>query len=413
MDHAVPALLITLVAVIVATKLLGEVAQRLGQPTVLGELVAGILLGASVLGVLDPANPVIHALSEIGVLVLLFEIGLHTDVRSLARVGGVSLTVASVGVAVPFALGYIVATLLGISTLPAIVCGAALTATSVGISARVLSDLGQLERPEGQIVLGAAVIDDVIGLIILSVVAQIVAGGAIDSWLIARTTIVAVGFIAVALVGGNLIAPALFRSIERIRVSGALGLIALAFALLLAWLAAAAGSATIIGAFAAGLVLHRTTQRAEIEKATTTLGHFFVPIFFAAVGASVDVRTFANGGMLAVGLSLTIVAIFGKIVSGYAPWWFRGRRLLVGVAMVPRGEVGLIFAQMGLLSGALTPVLFSALTLMVMVTTFITPPILARLVAAGERGVSTDRPGDGGIDDLVSGTRTDERPAVT
>ena len=409
MDHSASGLLITLVGVIVATKLLGELAQRLGQPTVLGELLAGILLGASVLGVLDPSSPVIQALSEIGVLILLFEIGLHTDVRSLARVGGVSLTVASIGVAVPFALGYVVATLLGVSMLPAIVCGAALTATSVGISARILSDLGQLERQEGQIVLGAAVIDDVIGLIILSVVAQIVAGGAVDAWMISRTTIVAVGFIAIALLGGNLIAPWLFRPIERIRVSGALGLIALAFAFLLAWLAAAAGSATIIGAFAAGLVLHRTPQRTEIERATTTLGHFFVPIFFAAVGASVDVRTFADGGMLVVGLSLTVVAIIGKVVSGYAPWWFHGRRLLIGVAMVPRGEVGLIFAQMGLISGALTPVLFSALTLMVMVTTFITPPVLARIVAKDERGVSTDRPGDGGIDDLVSGTRTDER----
>lgn len=413
MDHSAAALLITLVAIIVATKLFGELAQRLGQPTVLGELLAGVLLGASVLGVLDPASPVIHALSEIGVLVLLFEIGLHTDVRSLARVGGASLTVASVGVAVPFALGYVVATMLGISTLPAIVCGAALTATSVGISARVLSDLGQLERPEGQIVLGAAVIDDVIGLIILSVVAQIVAGGGVDPLLIARTTIVAVGFIAIALAGGRFVAPWLFRIIERIRVSGALGLIALAFAFLLAWMAAAAGSATIIGAFAAGLVLHRTPQRAEIERATTTLGHFFVPIFFAAVGASVDVRTFADGGMLVVGAALTVVAIFGKLVSGWAPWWFRGRKLLIGVAMVPRGEVGLIFAQMGLVSGALTPVLFSALTLMVMVTTFVTPPALARLVATGDRGASTDRPGDGGIDDLVSGTRTDERPATS
>jgi Kef-type K+ transport system membrane component KefB len=413
MDHSATSLLITLVAVILATKLLGELAQRLGQPTVLGELLAGILLGGSVLGVLDPASPVIRALSEIGVLVLLFEIGLHTDVRSLARVGGASLTVASVGVAVPFALGYVVATLLGISTLPAIVCGAALTATSVGISARVLSDLGQLERPEGQIVLGAAVIDDVIGLIILSVVAQIVAGGGIDTILIARTTIVAVGFIAIALIGGSFVAPWLFRIIERIRVSGALGLIALAFAFLLAWLAAAAGSATIIGAFAAGLVLHRTPQRAEIERATTSLGHFFVPIFFAAVGASVDVRTFGQRGMLAVGAALTLVAIVGKLVSGYAPWWFRGRKMLIGVAMVPRGEVGLIFAQMGLVSGALTPVLFSALTLMVMVTTLVTPPLLARLVSAHDRAASTDRPGDGGIDDLVSGTRTDERSVTS
>lgn len=408
MDHsAFPTLLIALVAVIVTTKLLGELAQWLGQPTVLGELMAGVLLGASVLGVLHPRDPVIHALAEIGVLVLLFEIGLHTDVRSLARVGGVSVVVASVGVALPFALGYLVATMLGIAVLPAIVCGAALTATSVGISARVLSDLGQLERPEGQIVLGAAVIDDVVGLIILSVVAQIVAGGSVDAWLISKTTLIAVGFIAVALFAGKAVAPRLFRGIERIRVSGALGLIALAFAFLLAWLAAKAGSATIIGAFAAGLILHPTSQRAQIERATTTLGHFFVPIFFAAVGASVDVRTFANPGMLAAGAALTVVGVLGKVAAGYAPWWFRGRKLLIGVAMVPRGEVGLIFAQMGLVSGALTPVLFSALTLMVMVTTFVTPPVLAMLVRADQREVSRDRPGEGGIDDLVSGTRAD------
>ena len=411
MDHSdFPALLIALVAVILTTKVLGELAQRLGQPTVLGELLAGVLLGASVLGVLDPRDPVIHALSEIGVLVLLFEIGLHTDVRSLARVGGVSLTVASVGVALPFALGYLVATMLGIATLPAIVCGAALTATSVGISARVLSDLGQLERPEGQIVLGAAVIDDVIGLIILSVVAQIVAGGTVDAWMISKTTLIAVGFIGIALFAGKAVAPGLFRGIERIRVSGALGLIALAFAFLLAWLAAKAGSATIIGAFAAGLILHPTPQRAQIERATTTLGHFFVPIFFAAVGASVDVRKFADTGMLAAGAALTLVGILGKVAAGYAPWWFSGRKLLIGVAMVPRGEVGLIFAQMGLLSGALTPVLFSALTLMVMVTTFLTPPVLAKLVRADQRGDPLDRPGEGGIDDLVAGTRADETP---
>lgn len=404
-DHnTFPQLLLALVAIILATKLLGELAQRLNQPAVLGELIAGVLLGFLVPGLLHASESVIHALAELGVIILLFEIGLHTDIRSLARVGGASLSVAAVGVVLPFLLGYFVATFLGVATIPAIVCGAALTATSVGISARVLSDLGQLERPEGQIVLGAAVIDDVIGLIILSVVATMTAGAALEPLSVLRITAVAVGFVVLALLVGGRVAPHLFRLIEKVRVSGALGLTALAFAFLLAWAATMAGSALIIGAFAAGLVLHPTQQRAEIERATTTLGHFFVPIFFASVGASVDLRTLANPSMLVIGGALTIVAILGKVAAGFAPWWYRGRKLLIGVAMVPRGEVGLIFAQMGLASGALSPVLFSALMLMVIVTTFITPPAIARLIAEKDRRPQNDPPGGGGIDDLVAGT---------
>ena len=404
-DHnTFPQLLLALVAIIVATKVLGEIAQRLKQPAVLGELVAGVMLGALVPGLLHASESILHSLAELGVLILLFEIGLHTDVRSLAKVGRSSLMVAAVGVVLPFGLGYFVAVALGIPTIPAIVCGAALTATSVGISARVLSDLGQLERPEGQIVLGAAVIDDVIGLIILSVVATMTAGAALDPLNVLKITAVAIGFIIVALYVGGRIAPKLFNLIEKVRVSGALGLAALAFAFLLAWAATSAGSATIIGAFAAGLILHPTPQRVQIERATTTLGHFFVPIFFASVGAAVDLRTLANPAMLTTGALLTLAAIIGKVAAGYAPWWLKGRKLLIGVAMVPRGEVGLIFAQMGLASGALSPVLFSALTLMVIVTTFVTPPALAALAGnAGQPG--TDRPGEGGIDDLVAGTR--------
>src|SRR5918912_3282193 len=180
MPHDFTHLLALLVAVILATKALGEVAQRLGQPSVLGELVAGVLLGRSLLGVLDPADPVLTAMAEIGVLVLLFEIGLHTDLESLIEVGSSALTVALVGVALPFVLGYGAAVWLGLNPIPAVVCGAALTATSIGISARVLSDLGQLDTPEGQVVLGAAVLDDVVGLVILSVVAAVAGGAAVS-----------------------------------------------------------------------------------------------------------------------------------------------------------------------------------------------------------------------------------------
>jgi Kef-type K+ transport system membrane component KefB len=234
-------LLLVLVAVIAATKLLGEAAQRIGQPAVLGELVAGVLLGGSVLGLFDPADPVLHALAELGVLILLFQIGLHTDLRSLAKVGSTALFAGLVGVVLPFVGGIGVARMMGVELMPSIVIGAALTATSIGISARVLSDLGQLKTPEGQVVIGAAVFDDVVGLIILSIVASMVAGSDVTVASVARTSGVAVGFVVVAIALGSVAIPPLFRLVERIRVTGALGIIALGFALLLAWLATRRG----------------------------------------------------------------------------------------------------------------------------------------------------------------------------
>ena len=408
--HNLPHLLSVLVAIIVATKLLGEASQRIGQPAVLGELVAGVVLGVSVLGILDPADPVISALSEIGVIVLLFEIGLHTDLESLLEVGKSALVVGWVGVAVPFALGYWVANLIGLPAVPSIVCGAALTATSIGISARVLSDLGQLDTPEGQVVLGAAVLDDVVGLIILAVVSGVAAGASVSLAGVGVNIAVSVGFIVAALLIGGLLAPPLFRIIARLETSGALGLLALGFAFLLAWLAAEAKSAPIIGAFAAGLVLHRTPQRHDIEKKVTTLGHFFVPIFFAAVGAEVDLRTLMDKQVALIGGALIVVALLGKFVAGYAPWWFKGNKAMIGVAMIPRGEVGLIFAQMGLSTGALDVGLFSAIALMVMVSTFLPPPILSRMSSTHPAVQNVrDQPGDGGIDDLVSGAMEEER----
>jgi Kef-type K+ transport system membrane component KefB len=270
----------------------------------------------------------------------------------------------------------------------------------------VLADLGQLESAEGRIVLGAAVFDDVIGLVILSVVSGVAGGAAVTVGGASLTAGVAVGFVVAAVVIGGLVVPPLFRSVAaRVRTSGALLVVGLALAFGMAYLAESAGSALIIGAFAAGLVLHPTPQRQEIERATTTLGYFFVPVFFASVGAAVDVRTLADPGTLAVGGALIAAAIVGKFAAGYAPVWFRGRKALIGVAMIPRGEVGLIFAQMGLATGALTRDLFSAVALMVMATTFIAPPLLARM-ATGERGPSDD-PYDDGVAGLVGG---DPRP---
>lgn len=375
----VPEFLFALVAILVMAKLLGELAEKVRQPAVLGELLAGVLLGASLFGVLDPSLPrmhVLHLMADIGVVLLLFQIGLETNLPRLLKVGPASTVVAFVGVLLPFVLGYAVASALGLASLPAVVCGAALTATSVGITARVLSDLGRLQEPESQIVLGAAVLDDIVGLIILAVVAQIVAGGELTLVNVGLTTAIAFGFVAAVLILGRLIIPPLFDLLSRVGREETLATMALAFAFMIAFLANRAGSAHIVGAFAAGLVLGPTRHAQVVEHGVLRLSMLFVPIFFVWVGASVDIRTFTDPQVLVVGGSLIAVAVVGKFLAGFAPFWFKGKKTVIGVGMIPRGEVGLIFAQMGLASGVLTTGMFSALTLMVMVTTFIAPPLL-------------------------------------
>ncbi|MBI4544974.1 MAG: cation:proton antiporter [Gemmatimonadetes bacterium] len=359
-----------------AAKIAGELAERIGQPAVLGELLAGVALGASILGVVDPADPLIHLLAQFGVIILLFEIGLETDLRRLLRVGPASSIVAIVGVVLPFGLGYAALVGLGFPALPAVVAGAALTATSVGITARVLSDLGRLHEPESQIVLGAAVIDDVIGLIILAVVAKAVAGAHLTLSGVAMTTALAFGFLAAVLAVGTVAGPPLFRLLARLSREETLATMGLALGFLVAYLADISGSALIVGAFAAGLVVERTPQAPVVGRGIVALGQFFVPIFFVAVGAAVDVRSFLDPGVLTVGAALIAVAIVGKVAAGYAPIWSTAKKSVIGVGMMPRGEVGLIFAQMGLTAGVLSAGLFSALTLMVMVTTFLAPPLL-------------------------------------
>ena len=401
----IPHFLGLLVLLLFAAKLLGVLAQRVGQPAVLGELLAGVLVGASVLGWVDAGNAekhgeheVLHVFAEIGVVLLLFQIGLETDLTKLLQVGGAAAMVAAVGVALPFALGYGVCRLLGQSNLVAVVAGASLTATSVGITARVLADLGRLQEPESQIILGAAVIDDVIGLIILSVVSGLTDGGDVSVLDVAKITGIAFGFLIATLVVGRFVVPPLFAFLGQLRVPGLLVIAAVVLAFSLAWLAHEAGSAVIIGAFAAGLLLAKVPQAKEIEHGVVELGHFFVPLFFVNVGAAVDVRVFnpfdvANHQTLLVGSLLIVVAVLGKFLAGYAPYWIRGKKSVIGVGMVPRGEVGLIFAQKGLDSHVFQAGLFSAVTLMVMVTTFLAPPLLKLLfppVPKKERDLERD-----------------------
>ncbi|HEY7482360.1 MAG TPA: cation:proton antiporter [Gemmatimonadales bacterium] len=393
-------LLLVLAAILAAAKLFGELAERFGQPAVLGELLAGVLLGRSVLGIV-PADgveaEVIHLLAELGVLLLLFEIGLETDLREMFRVGPASLAVAMVGVALPFAFGYLfwryaphAASAGGDPTSAAIFIGATLTATSVGITARVLSDLGRMNTPEARIIIGAAVIDDVLGLVILSVVSGVAAGAAVGALDIVRTLAVAVGFLVAAVLLGRFLAPRLFDLINRMQVRYVLVVAAVAFALALAALAGLAGSALIIGAFAAGLILSGTNQFDTIEHEVRPVASIFAPIFFVSVGSSVnlallDPSTPAARSTLLIAAILILLAVLGKIATGWAAPWTKFRRLVVGVGMVPRGEVGLIFADIGRRSGVMGDDVFGAVLLMVMATTFIAPPALKVLFASTAR----------------------------
>jgi len=377
-------LLLSLAAAIIGTKLLGELSRRMGQPSVLGELLAGVILGGSALGLLDPRDPAMHAFGQLGLFVLIFQIGLHTDVRSLRRVGTSALAVATAGVVLPFVAGFFVARAFGFANLASVIAGASLTATSMAISARVLSDKGVLHTREGQVVLGAALADDVIGLIVLSVVVAAVGGASVSAGSVARISAVSVGFIVISLALGNYAVPPLFRVLDTIRAKGSLGMFGMAFGMLLAAIALASGTAMIIGAFVAGMILHATPQRSEIERTTAQIGHFFVPVFFAVVGASIDLVSLSSNTALAIGALLIAAGILGKVAAGFAPLKFQGNKLLVGVAMVPRGEVGLIFAQMGLSTGAITPELFGAIMLMVVVTTFVAPPLLGVVIRRDE-----------------------------
>jgi len=317
-------LLLSLAAIIIATKLLGELARRVGQPSVLGGLLAGALLGDSAFGLLDPRDPAMRALAELGVLILIFQIGLRTDWRSLKRVDQSVMAVAGAGFVLPFAAGFGVAHALGAAVLPSLLAGATLTATSIGIATRALGDAGALKSREAEVVLGAALADTVLGLILLAAVVALSGGATASASQMVRNASWGAVFVVASLAIGSYAMPPLFRLLDRIRGRDSVGLFALSFAVLLAAIAAATGSAMITGAFLAGMILHPTPQRQEIEQTATSLGHFFVPIFFAMIGASVNLPVLGHKAPLLMGAALTWVAILGKVASGFAPWWFRG-----------------------------------------------------------------------------------------
>ncbi len=376
--------LVALIAIFLAAKLVGELAERIGQPAVLGELAGGVVVGVSGFGLVDPNDVTIHLLAELGVIFLLFLIGLDTDLKKLISVGGSATAVALVGVALPFIGGVAFGQLLGFRLMVSVFLGASLTATSVGITARVLSDLGHLKDDESQVILGAAVVDDIIGLVILTIVSTLAEGGELTFLGVGRMIGVAFGFVFLAILVGSYLAPYLIRAIQRIDVARGLLFASIVFALALAYAALRVGSAVIIGSFAAGLVLARTKKGAQIEREVHDVAQFFIPIFFVVVGAAVDVKS-VSGKYLMIGLGLTAIGIAGKVLAGIAVPRRGLRRIVVGVGMIPRGEVGLIFAQIGLSTKLLDAGLYSAVALMVMLTTFVTPPVLRRVLESRPR----------------------------
>ncbi len=408
--------LLSLVFIYLASKLGGELSKLVDLPPVLGELVAGVVVGVSALHLLvfpetgavasDSAvitilqqiaglnaenigevfaaqSEVISVLAEIGVIILLFEIGLESDLRELQKVGTRAAVVAVVGVVAPFIAGTVGLILIfGMSTIPAVFAGAALTATSIGITSKVLSELGQLKSTEGQIIVGAAVIDDVLGIVVLAVVASLAKTGDVDLLNLVYLIISATVFLLGSILLGKFFNKSFVAIAEKLQTRGKLVIPALIFAFSMAFLANAIHLEAILGAFAAGLVLDETDKRKELDQQIIPIADILVPIFFVSVGARVDLSvlnptSIDNRQGLIIATFLIVVAIIGKVITG---WAILGKekinRLAIGIGMIPRGEVGLVFAGIGAASGVLDKPLQAAIIIMVILTTFVAPPLL-------------------------------------
>lgn len=407
--------LLSLVVIYLAAKLVGELCARINLPSVLGELVGGVLVGVSAFNLLifpdssgafhslildflqttagltpeavpsvgDSISEVISLLSELGVIILLFEIGLESNLKELIRVGPQAALVAIVGVGVPFAAGTTGLILLfGVPAIPAIFAGAALTATSIGITAKVLAELQRLSSREGQIIIGAAVLDDVLGIIVLAVVASLAKTGEIQVGNIIYLIVGASVFLIGSIFLGRLLSPYFVALVDRLQTRGNLLLCSLIFAFVLSYIGAVIHLEAILGAFAAGLILAETDKQKELEEQILPIADMLVPVFFVVVGARTDVSVLnpfvqSNQEGLIIASFLVIVAIIGKVVTGLAVFGQPGiNRLAIGVGMIPRGEVGLVFAGVGATTGILSKSLNAAIIVMVIITTFIAPPLL-------------------------------------
>ncbi len=408
--------LLSLVVIYLASKLGGELSKRIDLPPVLGELVGGVVVGVSALHLLvfpesgagasdslvmtalqwinnlspeaveeiyQSQSEVVSVLAELGVIILLFEIGLESDLRELQEVGYQAAVVAVVGVVAPFVGGTAGLMLLfNVPAIPAIFAGAALTATSIGITSKVLSELGRLKSREGQIIVGAAVIDDVLGIIVLAVVASLAKTGEVDVMNVIYLMISATVFLLGSILLGKFFNKSFVAVAELLQTRGQLVIPAFTFAFIMAFLANAIHLEAILGAFAAGLVLDETDKRKELDREVVPIADILVPIFFVSVGAKADLgvlnpTTPTNREGLVIAAFLMVIAIVGKVITGWAVFGQPGiNRFAIGVGMIPRGEVGLVFAGIGSASGALSKPLEAAIIVMVILTTFLAPPFL-------------------------------------
>ncbi len=408
--------LLSLVVIYLASKVGSELAQRFDLPPVLGELLAGVVVGVSALHLiifpegdltatdslimtavqllnhLTPDNlvnvfasqsEVISVLAEIGVIVLLFEIGLESDLKQLKAVGTQAVVVACVGVAVPFGAGTLgLMSIFHVPAIAAIFAGAALTATSIGITSKVLSEMGQLKSKEGQIIVGAAIIDDVLGIIVLAVVASLAKTGSVDVVNVGYLIVSATAFLIGSILLGQLFNSSFITIASKLKTRGNIVIPALVFAFFMAFIGNAIHLEAILGAFAAGLVLEESDAREELDELIKPIADLLVPIFFVTVGARADLSVLNpavadNRAALLIAIFLVVVAIVGKVVTG---WFVFGipniNRLAIGIGMVPRGEVGLVFAAIGSTSGVLSKPLEVSIIIMVILTTFLAPPLL-------------------------------------
>ena len=376
--HEATQILAALFLMFVAAKVLGYASERLNQPSVVGEILAGVLIGPSVLGWVQPTG-FIDILAELAVIVLLFRVGLEVNLREMMEVGLLALGVAVAGVVLPFlaGTGLVIYGMQG--DLPvALFMGAAMVATSVGITARVLSDLGQLQRRESRTILGAAVIDDVLGLLVLAMVAGIATSGAVSWGDLAGTIGATLAFVA----GVLLVARPLFARVGRRLPDPAQGHAAFFVAVVLMFglsaLAAQIGLAAIVGAFFAGLIIELGDRQPALDKQVEPVAEFLVPFFFVSVGMKVELDAFVNPETLGLTAAVLGLAMITKVAAGwlvaYRSGWLSST--LIGVGMMPRGEVGIIVALMGLSLGVIDESLYSVVVAMSIITTIVAPPIL-------------------------------------
>jgi Kef-type K+ transport system membrane component KefB len=387
---------LVLLAILLAARILGELASRLGSPPVIGELFAGILLGPSLFGWIEPTQ-IIRLLAEIGIILLLFEVGLETDIMRLVRTGARPLLVAVAGVVLPFSLGFGVSHgLFGQDLLVSLFVAGTLTATSIGITVRVLTDLGQAQSREAGIVLGAAVLDDVVGVILLAFLYEFSTKGGISLVNTGRVALFIGLFMLLAPVAARAIAEIIRRFDRASRIPGLLTTTVVSLVLFFAWLAHVVGAPELLGGFAAGLALSRrfalpmgvamhTDERFahRVEEQLRPVVHLFTPIFFVTVGLSLNFRAIDWSSPFIWQFSAVLfgVAVLGKLAAGFVIRESRFHQAAIGLAMVPRGEVGLIFAELGRASGIFNAEVYAAMVLVIALTTLLPPFVMKWLYA--------------------------------